>query len=253
MKPNAESALPLYAQLEEILSQRINAGELNPGDQLPAEDQLVSEFEVSRTTVRTTIQNLARRGMVEIRRGKGTFVAQPKIATSLAGLTGFVEDMHALGRRPTARLLGYQIVPADETVATKLKVDVGTSVMYIRRVRLANDIALCYDETYLPRDLGEKVIADNLETEPIFTLLELKYQTPLSEAEYRLEAISADSKVAEVLNIEVGSPIFFIERNSYSAEGRPVDYEKLYYRGDHIQFVTRLIRPACVGGPAGIA
>jgi GntR family transcriptional regulator len=115
--------------------------------------------------------------------------------------------------------------------------------MFIRRLRLANDQALCYDETYLPLELGEKVIANNLETEPIFTLLELKYETPLAEAEYRLEAVAADATVAAALDVSPGSPIFFIERTSFSTEGRPVDYEKLFYRGDHIQFVTRLSRP----------
>ena len=243
MKPNPESVVPLYAQLEEILSKRISAGELQSGDQLPAEDQLVVEFGVSRTTVRTTVQNLLRRGLVEIRRGKGTFVAQPKIAQALTGLTGFVEDMQALGRQASARVLGHDVVPASEVVARKLEVQVDEPVMFIRRLRLANDQALCYDETYLPLELGEKVIANNLETEPIFTLLELKYETPLAEAEYRLEAVAADATVAAALDVSPGSPIFFIERTSFSTEGRPVDYEKLFYRGDHIQFVTRLSRP----------
>jgi GntR family transcriptional regulator len=90
--------------------------------------------------------------------------------------------------------------------------------------------------------LGRKITTNNLETQPIFTLLERKYNTPLLEAEYRLEASCADSAVATALNIDVGSPIFLIERTSYSLGHRPVDYEKLHYRGDQIRFVTRLAR-----------
>ena len=101
---------------------------------------------------------------------------------------------------------------------------------------------LSFDETYLPKELGEKVIADNLETEPIFSLLERKYSTPLVEAEYRLEAVCADATVARALRIGVGRAIFLIERTSYSIGDRPVDYEKLHYRGDQIRFVTRLAR-----------
>ena len=85
-------------------------------------------------------------------------------------------------------------------------------------------------------------MVDNLETEPIFSLLERKYNTPLVEAEYRLEAICADATVAAALRISLGSPIFLIERTSYSIGHRPVDYEKLHYRGDQIRFVTRLVR-----------
>jgi GntR family transcriptional regulator len=71
------------------------------------------------------------------------------------------------------------------------------------------------------------------------------------EAEYRLEAISADSIVADALGIDAGSPIFLIERTCYSEGQRPVDYEKLHYRGDQIQFVTRLARRTGSGPQTG--
>jgi len=125
-------------------------------------------------------------------------------------------------------------------------------VVRIQRVRLADGMPLSFDETYLPKELGEKVMADNLETEPIFTLLERKYSTPLAEAEYQLEAVCADATVGTALCIGVGSAIFLIERTSYSIGHRPVDYEKLHYRGDQIRFVTRLARrtPVLRVGPA---
>ena len=119
---------------------------------------------------------------------------------------------------------------------------IGTAVMQIRRVRMADDVAVSLDETYLPMDLGRKVVANDLEVYPIFSLLEGKYDTPLLEADYRLEAISADPLVAEALGIEVKSPILLIERVSYSLDQRPVDYEKLFYRGDKIRLSTRLRR-----------
>lgn len=101
---------------------------------------------------------------------------------------------------------------------------------------------MSFDETYLPRELGEKVAENDLATEPIFALLESKYDTPLIEAEYKLEAAAADAVAAEALQVSVGSPIFLIERTSYTAGNRPVDYEKLHYRGDLIRFVTHLAR-----------
>ncbi len=233
---------PLYAKLETALSERIVSGALAPGDRLLSEDELVAEFGVSRTTVRSAIQSLIRRGLIEIRRGRGTFVAAPKIVQELTNLTGFVEDMEALGRRATAKLLDQRSVPVDPVVARKLGITQGTSVVRIRRVRLADGMPLSYDETFLPSDLGEKVVADDLETEPIFALLERKYETPLVEAEYQLEAIVADAATAEALRIPTGSPIFVIERTSYAFGGRAVDYERLHYRGDQIRFVTRLAR-----------
>src|SRR5258707_9054298 len=100
MKVDPDSPLPLYAQVESILAAGIADGTFPPGSQLPTEDELIERYAVSRTTIRQTIQNLMRRGLVEIRRDKGTFVLQPKITQELTELSGFVEDMQPLGRQP---------------------------------------------------------------------------------------------------------------------------------------------------------
>jgi GntR family transcriptional regulator len=238
------SRSPLYERVESVLAGDIANGSLPPETQLPSEDGLVERFKVSRTTVRKAIQNLVERGLVEVRRGKGTFVTLPKISQELTELTGFVEDMRALGRTPTARLLDKRIVAADEAVAHQLGLAPGTLVVRLQRVRLADGVAISFDETYLLREIGEKVAADNLEAEPVFALLEDKYGTPLVEAEYKLEAAAADLVAAQALEVPAGSPIFLIERTSYTTGNRPIDYERLHYRGDLIRFVTRLARSA---------
>ncbi len=241
MQNQSENA-PLYARMETALAAEIAAGSLARGSQLPTEDQLIERFAVSRTTVRKAVENLVARGLVEIRRGKGTFVTEPKLTQALTALSGFVEDMDALGRQATARLLDKRPVPATADVARQLGVTRGAQVYRIERVRLADGVAMSFDETYLPLDIGVKVASNDLEAEPIFDLLELRYDLPLIEAEYQLEAVTADERVAQALGVAVGSPIFLIERTSYTEGQRPVDYEKLYYRGDLIRFTTRLSR-----------
>jgi GntR family transcriptional regulator len=242
MSSGFDIAAPLYAQVETALASDIGTATLPPGSQLPSEDSLTARFGVSRTTVRKAVENLIARGLVEIRRGRGTFVTEPKIVQDMTELSGFVEDMVALGRNPTARLLDKRPVQASKVVAQQLGILAGTQVFRIERVRLADGVALSFDETYLPLDIGEQVAKHDLEIEPIFSLLEDKYDLPLIEAQYQLEAVTADEKIAQALAVEVGSPIFRIERTCY-CEGRgPVDYERLYYRGDLIKFVTRLSR-----------
>jgi GntR family transcriptional regulator len=129
---------PLYERVESVLAGDIADGGLPPETQLLPEDGLVERFKVSRTTVRKAIQNLIERGLVEVRRGKGTFVTQPRITQELTELTGFVEDMQALGRHPTARLLDKRIVAADDTVAHHLTLAPRTLVVRLQRVRLAD-------------------------------------------------------------------------------------------------------------------
>ncbi len=138
MEIDPNSHLPLHAQVEEVLLSSIAEGALAPGSRLPAEDHLAERFAVSRTTIRTAIQSLVARGLVEIRRGKGTFVTQPTITQELTELTGFVEDMQALGREPSARVLDRRLVAASETVARQLALQRGAAVARIQRVRLAD-------------------------------------------------------------------------------------------------------------------
>lgn len=231
-----------YRQIARTLSEDIGAGRLAPGDQLPPEAALEERFGVSRITVRGAVRELVTDGLVEIRRGRGTFVTAPKVTQELTALTGFVEDMRVAGRHASAEVVDRVTLPADRVVAERLGQEVGTHVMRIRRVRLADRQPVSFDETYLPVEIGRQIVAHDLGSEPIFTLLEERYEIPLIEAEYAMEAVGAPIDVAHGLGIEAGSPVFLIHRTCYTTAGRPIDFEKLYYRGDAIRFVTRLAR-----------
>ena len=235
-------ASTLYAEIEETIATEIAQGDYRPGDQLPTEDELLQRFQVSRITVRRAIQNLVNRGLLEIRRGLGTFVLSPRIEAELTKLTGFVEDMHAVGRKATARVVSHGVVAASARVAERLQLTKGIKVMQIKRVRLADDTPISFDETYLPLSLGKQIVRNDLRRRPIFTLLEEEYGVPLVEADYELEAVIASETVAEALQVRIGSPIFQIERTTMTSGDKPVDYEVLSYRGDLVRFVTRLHR-----------
>lgn len=247
MPINPSDVRPLYAQVEASLAASIQNNMRKPGDQLPTENDLMQQFGVSRPTIRQAIQNLANRGFVEIRRGKGTFATLPKMTQPLLSLSGFVEDMEMQGRHATARVINKQIVSATEAVTHHLALGPNTDVVRIQRVRLADGVPISFDDTFLPLELGRKIMGDSLETEPIFSLLEQKYGVPLIDAEYCLEAMGAEPNVADALGVEPGSPMLVIERTSYGEENQPIDYERLYYRGDLIRFTTRLSRHSSDG------
>jgi GntR family transcriptional regulator len=169
-------------------------------------------------------------------------VVEPRIVQPLTSLTGFVEDMTALGLDATARVLRVDIVAASATVARELDLDPGTRVTRIERVRLADNRPISFDQTYLPVTLGSRIAEDDLANQPVFDLLERKYDVPLVAADYRLSAVGAQRATADALGVEPGSPVFRIERTSCTTGMRPVDYEILHYRGDAITFHTRLPR-----------
>src|ERR1700760_4975297 len=116
---------PLYGKVEEVLASEIARGDHQPGDRLPSEDELLARFGVSRITVRRAIQNLIQRGIVEIQRGRGTFVLAPKVSQDLTRLTGFVEDMLIHGRKASARVISQSEVAANTKVARHLGISRG--------------------------------------------------------------------------------------------------------------------------------
>jgi GntR family transcriptional regulator len=237
-----KNPVPLYHQLREILRNEILEGRLKPGDRVATEFQLMSRYQLSRTTVRQTISELQKEGLLIVNRGKGTFVRDGKIEPELSALTGFVEDMLALGLEPSARVLSIEEIPPDKFVAGRLGLAQDDRVIKIVRVRLANQEPVSYDVSFLPYEIGARVAQEDLVLYPIFTLLEDKYGVPLGEAEYRIEASLADAKIAEALGMKKGSPMIYIERTTFSESGTPVDFEQLYYRGDKMRYTMRLKR-----------
>jgi len=237
-----DSPLPLYYQICQILRGELAQGNYPLGSSLPSESELIKRFQVSRTTVRKALDELALEGLIHRAQGRGTFVLGFRIEQELTALTGFVEDMLELGYRPSARVVKVEQTLAEGHVAKMLDLDPGAPVTYIERIRLANDEPISFDVTWLPQALGDRVAKENLALYPIYSLLEDKIGVLLDRATYQIESALAMDEVARVLEIEPGSPIFLIERTAYSIEGKPVDYEKLHYRGDRIRFSMMLNR-----------
>jgi GntR family transcriptional regulator len=213
-----------------------------PGERLPTEQELIDSFRVSRTTIRAAMEDLERAGMISRQAGRGTFVTELPIEQELTRLTGFVEDMNALNLRATARVIMTRETTSDTHVSSRLQVPEGSKVMQIERVRLAEGQPLSFDVTFLPLEIGEKVVSDNLQVYPIFELLETKYGIALGESDYRITARNANARIARHLNMRAGGPILHIERTTLAKSGKPIDHEELHYRGDRIRYLLRLKR-----------
>jgi GntR family transcriptional regulator len=244
LEPELEQSPPatLQYQVRTYLLELIRSGKVRPGGRLPTEQELERRFGVSRITVRNAVAQLEHMGVLFRRAGLGTFVAQPKIEQKLQRLTGFVEDMDALGVRAGAQLVQAREVRSSVYVATKLKLKRGALVTHIERVRLADDRPLSFDVTYLPAQIGRRIAKENLAQRPIFELLEAKYKIYLGDADYAVEAANASPAIAKRLQIAPGDAILLVERLSYDRDGRPIDYEKLHYRGDMVRYRLRVSR-----------
>ena len=120
---NFDSHIPYYLQLMDILKEKVQNKDWLPGDQIPGEQDLCELYGISRTVVRQALRELELEGVINRRKGKGTFIARPKINEGLVQkLTGFYQDMIERGLNPVTKVLHQRVVPATEKIAEYLNI-----------------------------------------------------------------------------------------------------------------------------------
>lgn len=237
---NRSSKLPLYHQLYEILRGAIARGEWKPGEMIPPESELTERYQVSRITVRQVLDMLAREGLIYRQRGRGTFVAHPTVDQVLQRIVSFTDDMRRRGFAPSTRVLSAGLLPAPEEIARKLTVPAGTELVRLQRLRLADDEPMTIEESYLIHRYCPGLLERDYRSEPLRELLERVYGIRWSRATQVIRAISAPRELAGLLAIRPNAAVLFIERVSYSQDNVPIEFLRLYHRGDRYALQNEL-------------
>ncbi len=234
--------VPLYYQLKEIIRDKILSGEWVEGMRLPSERELCEQYGVSRMTVRQSITDLVHEGLLYREQGKGTFVRRARIYQQLDRLTSFTEDMHNRGQVPNTKVLAAGMYNADSMVAERLQISPGQEVFRLYRLRISNGEPLALELTHIHFPGCERLVAEDLEHNSLYVLLETKYGVSLVEALQEVEAGLAGKEEANLLRISPGSSVLLTRRTTYTNHGHPVEYAVSTYRGDRYTFSTRLVR-----------
>lgn len=238
-----DSPIPYYFQLEGFLKEEIEKGRWNPGQQIPSEAEFCEAFGVSRTVVRQALNELVNEGLLYRRRGKGSFVARPKIAESLVqNLTGFYEDMVAKGLTPITQVLEQKLIPASKKVAGMLSLKEGDQVIKMDRLRSINNEPILIVTTFIPYHICPTLLEEDLTKRSLYAVLEDRYKLEIARGRRTLEAISASEEDAKLLGIEEGDPLVLLKSVSYLKDGRPIEYFEAKHRGDRSRFEVELIR-----------
>jgi GntR family transcriptional regulator len=247
---NLASPQPLYAQIRSALRERILDGTYQPHQQLPSESELMAAYGVSRITVRQALGDLLNEGLIFTLHGKGSFVSRPKAFQDLARLQGFGEAMRQMGYETYARVLSLRSVVPSPQVREKLGVARrGARVTELQRLRFLNREPISLDVTYLPLAIGQRLAKEDLAARDVFLILENDYGLALGHADLQIGSTLADERLAGQLRVEQGAPVLFIERLTHAADGTPIDYEHLYYRGDAFQYKVRVDRVPLSSNP----
>jgi GntR family transcriptional regulator len=229
---------PLYLQLKRWIEDAVSRGTIRPGDALPSERDLAVKVDVSRVTVRKAVQQLVRDGVLIQRHGSGTYVAPQshRVEQSLSQLTSFTDDMARRGMAATAIWLdrGLYLPSPEETVT--LGLSSGEQVARVSRLRRANDVPLAIERASLSaRILPEPQAIQS----SLYAHLEKSGNRPV-RAIQRLRAANLGDEDAKLLDVPTGAASLNIERISYLASGRVIEFTRSVYRGDTYDFVAEL-------------
>ena len=238
-------------QVADVLRHQVLAGGFRSG-QLPREMQLCDEFEASRNTVRDALALLAAEGLVERLPGVGTTVVTAKYAHGLHRLAGLAETLHHHGE-VTNEVRALSVVRPPAVVADRFLVPAGEPVVYQERVRRLDGLPVSLDLTYLPYDVGERLLGEDLAHRDVFVLIEQVTGQALGRAEVSIEAVNADPHSAALLGVDDGAALLMVERVSHLADGRPVDLEWIRFRGDRLTLQTELRRGTALPVPRASA
>ena len=244
-----DSPIPYYVQVKEALQKHIENGDWRPGDQLPGEMEFCQMFDVSRTVIRQALSEMEYEGAIIKRKGKGTFVAEPKIVEGLfQKLTGFYQDMVERGLTPFTRVLKQEVAPANSKVAAYLGLEPETEVIQIHRLRFVEGVPIILDTTYLPYALCPEILHADLSTRSLYSLLENQYGFVIARGRRTLEAVAANEYEAALLQVEEGDPLMLLDSVSYLEDGTPIEYFHGLHRSDRSRFEVELIRVREQGG-----
>jgi GntR family transcriptional regulator len=226
---------PLYQQIKALITQSLQSGEWKPGELIPSEVELAGRFKVSQGTVRKAIDELAAENLVMRRQGKGTFVSTHHEARAHFRFLRLVPD-EGVPHYPESKFIEVKRVRAPADVARLMDLKSGDAVIFIKRVQYFDGVPTIVEELWLPGLIFKGLTAERLVEYkgPMYGLFETEFGTRMIRASEQIRAVCADAGAAQLLNIDLGTPLLSSERVSFTYGDKPVELRRgLYLTSRH--------------------
>lgn len=243
---------PLYQQLHEVLRELLRSREFAAGDRFLTERRICERFGVSRPTANKVLAGLVSEGVLEFRKGVGTFVRGALLDYDLRSLVSFTRKAEQAGKRPSTNVLVFEKVIAKNIppeVLGKLQLEIDAHVFHIERVRLADGVPAIHERRWAPCELCRGLTRRDL-TGSIYTFWTERLGLTIAGADQLIRAINIRAPESALLGVRSGAAGFLVTATGCLADGRPLWSERTTYRGDVYEFHHQ----TPVGGrPAGFA
>ena len=240
MTPVATIGMPLYRRIEADLRDRIRNGSLRPGAQIATEPELMEEYGVSRATVRQGLAGLLAEGLVEVRRGLGTYVTAPRFEHTIGGFYSFSREIERHGLQPGTKVLELRKEPALDVVAEALGIPAGTVVVALRRLRLAGPDPLVVETSHLPAARFPGLETVDFSKVRLYDTLMNVYGCRPTRARETFEPVLLTPNEALLLDQRRGEPALRVERIAFDQDDLPIEFCRSTVRGDRYRYSVEL-------------
>lgn len=235
----SEASEALYVQLKDHISERIQNGDLKPGDKLLTENEFAEQFGISRATVRHALSELEIEGLIERYPGKGTIVSHKRPKPEIMKLTSFTQDMLSSGLLPESKVVDMKLVVPPPNVIEGFNISKENKVWLVSRLRLADKKPVALQDLYIPPDL--QISVNDLNTlDSYYEFIEKNYALKPSFATELLSAKAADENDSKLLEINEGDPLIYIWRNTYDENEKIIEIVKIKYVASRYQYHLKL-------------
>lgn len=235
-------AIPLYSQLKDRIISAINNDELKYGEKIPTEIEIMEQYNVSRITVRRAIEELVEEGYLIKKQGKGTFVIKNKIERKLTYSykntqpISFTKELELNNIIPSAQVIDLKIIDPIEEFNKMLNINLNDKLIYMKRLRLANNIPTAIEINYFSYTYFEELLNKNL-TGSLYKILEEDFKVfPNKNLKLELEVVKANDEQSKLLNIPISELLFLFFGITADNNNNPIHIAKRYLIASKYKF-----------------
>ena len=239
---NRNDKRPIYYQLLEILRSKIE-NEMTPNDKMLSERGICEQYGVSRTTVRLAMAELEHMGYIYKRHGKGTFVAAlNKNSQNLMDSYSFTDHMKEQGKNPSTKVLSFETLESTNYFAENLGISPGEKMIKITRLRLADELPMMLERTYLPMKSFSGLTEDMVTKKPLYEIFRENYSEIIKVADEEFSAGLLSDREAQLLEVPVDSACLKLLRTTYNNDNRVIEFTLSVARSDKFVYKVRHLR-----------
>ncbi len=233
---------PIYQQLITILRKLIQSDKYEIGDKFLTENEIRTLYDISRNTVNKAVTSLIGEGLLEFRKGVGTFIKYKNSQYDLYSLISFTKMAEDMGKIPSTRVLEFKVVSSaevDKSVRTSMQIETEKDLYYIKRLRLLNGEPSILETRYVDTELSPDLTEDDV-SGSILSMWVDKYDLHPAATDQTLRAISLTEQDARILHGKKGDSSIQRESTGYLENGAPLWFERTIFCGKDYVFRFRL-------------